>query len=120
MNYQQLASQSWQLAAALQASGITAGDKYIVALPNWQQVPVFVLALNYLGAVGVHMPITGGKHEFAGVLAVSGAKGIVVSEIFQNKDFVAMINSAAKKIPSLAMRVVVGSTRDNPGWMSYD
>ena len=120
LNYQQLASQSWQLAAALQASGITAGDKFIVALPNWQQVPVFVLALNYLGAVGVHMPITGGEHEFAGVLAVSGAKGIVVSEVFRNKDFVALIDLAAEKTPSLAMRVVVGATRDNPGWLSYD
>ena len=120
LNYQQLASQSWLLASALRASGITRGDKYIVALPNWQQVPVFVLALNYLGAIGVHMPITGGEHEFAGVLAVSKAQGIVVPEVFRNKDFVALIDRVAEKKTSLTLRVVVGSKRHNPGWLTLD
>jgi len=101
LNYRQLASQSWLLARALRASGIKRGDKFVVALPNWQQVPVYVLALNYLGAIGVHMPITGGEHEFGGVLSVSDAKGIVVPKVFRNKDFVALIDSVAEKIQAL-------------------
>ncbi len=120
LSYRQLAEQSWRLAEALRASGIGVGDKFVVALPNWQQVPVFALALNYLGAVGVHMPITGGEHEFAGVLAVSGAKGIAVPEVFRNRDFVALIDRAGAKSPGLALRVVVGSERCNPGWSGYD
>ncbi|MCP4471489.1 MAG: AMP-binding protein [Gammaproteobacteria bacterium] len=120
LTYQDLATQSWRLAAALQSFGITKGDKFVVALPNWQQVPVFVLALGYLGAVGVHLPITGGEHEFTGVLTVSGAKGIVVPDTLRDKNFVALIDRAAKNCPQLDLRVVVGSEQWHPGWLTFD
>ena len=120
LTYQGLASQSWRLAAALQSLGVTKGDKFVVALPNWQQVPVFVLALDYLGAVGVHLPITGGEHEFTGVLTVSGAKGIVVPDILRDKNFVTLIDRAAKNCPELDLRVVVGSEQRQPGWLTFD
>ncbi len=120
LTYQQLASQSWRLAVALQSLGIRKGDKFVVALPNWQQVPVFVLALNYLGAVGVHLPITGGEHEFTGVLTVSDAKGIVVPDILRNKNFVELIDRAAENCPELDLRVVVGSEQQYSGWLAFD
>jgi len=120
LTYQGLTSQSWRLAAALQSFGITKGDRFVVALPNWQQVPVFVLALNYLGAVGVHLPITGGEHEFAGVLTVSDAKGIVVPDILRDKNFVALIDRAAMNCLELGLRVVVGSEQQYPGWLTFD
>ncbi|MCP4332101.1 MAG: AMP-binding protein, partial [Gammaproteobacteria bacterium] len=120
LTYQDLAMQSWRLAAALQSLGIKKGDKFVVALPNWRQVPVFVLALDYLGAVGVHMPISGGEHEFTGVLTVSGAKGIVVPDTLRDKNFVALIDRAAKNCPQLDLRVVVGSEQQQPGWLTFD
>ena len=79
ITYADLAKEVSRLAAALQANGIGRGDKFIIALPNWQHVTIFMLALGYLGAVSVHMPIAGREHEFGGVLKVSNAKGIVVA-----------------------------------------
>ncbi len=120
LTYRDLATQSRRLAATLQKFGITKGDKFVVALPNWQQVPVFVLALNYLGAVGVHLPISGGEHEFAGVLGVSGAKGIVVPDTLRKRNFVPLIDNVAKNCPALELRVVVGSEQQYPGWLTFD
>ena len=66
ITYAELADQTYRLAAALQAQGIGRGDKFIIALPNWQHVTIFMLALVSLGAVCVHMPIAGREHEFGG------------------------------------------------------
>ncbi|MDP6085164.1 MAG: AMP-binding protein, partial [Nitrospinota bacterium] len=51
LTYGQLASRMLRLAAALQARGVGRGDKFVIALPNWHHVSVFVLALASLGAV---------------------------------------------------------------------
>ncbi|MCP4188473.1 MAG: AMP-binding protein [Gammaproteobacteria bacterium] len=120
LTYQQLATQSWYLAAALRKRGVKQGDRFVVALPNWQQAPIFGLALDYLGAVGVHMPITGGEHEFAGVLAVSGAKGIVVPELLKDKNFVSLVDHAAKNCPHTSLRITVGSNQKHQGWITFN
>ncbi len=120
LTYQQLATQSWRLAAALKGYGVKQGDRFVVALPNWQQVPIFVLALDYLGAVGVHMPITGGEREFAGVFAVSGAKGIVVPELLKDKNFVSLVDRAAKDCPQTSIRITVGSNQKHQGWVAFE
>jgi len=116
----QLLTDFLRLAVRRSPQKLAVKDDRFGGLSYRQLVPVFVLALNYLGAVGVHMPITGGEHEFAGVLEVSDARGIAVPEVFRNKDFVALIDRAGAKSPRLAMRVVVGSERRNPGWSNYD
>ena len=41
-------------------------------------------------------------------------------EVFRNKDYVALIDRVAEKNQSLAMRVVVGAKRHNPGWLTSD
>ena len=74
LTYAGLAKEVSRLARALQAKGIGRGDKFIIALPNWQHVTIFMLALGYLGAVSVHMPIAGREHEFSGVLKVSAPR----------------------------------------------
>lgn len=109
-----------RLAAALQQKGIGRDDKFVVALPNWFHVPVFALALNYLGAVCVHMPATGGAHEFSGVLKVSEAKGIVVPTAFGSNDYVTMINGFASELDNLELCIAVGNDLGDPNWVSYD
>jgi len=120
ITYAELANEVSRLAAALQAKGIGRGDKFIIALPNWQHVTIFMLALGYLGAVSVHMPIAGREHEFGGVLKVSNAKGIVVAGEFRGHNFIDMIDGIADDFPALTTRISVGSEQDVPGWTGYD
>ena len=120
ISYGELAAVVSRLSSALQAKGIGRGDKFIIALPNWQHVTIFMLALGYLGAVCVHMPIAGREHEFSGVLSVSNAKGIVVAAGFRGHDFVGMIDGIAAGFPSLTTRVAVGTKKVTAGWIRYD
>jgi acyl-CoA synthetase (AMP-forming)/AMP-acid ligase II len=120
ITYADLSRQVSRLAAALQAKGIGHGDRFIIALPNWQHVTIFMLALGYLGAVCVHMPIAGREHEFGGVLKVSSATGIVVAGKFRGHNYVEMIDGIATGIPALKTRVTVASDQDNPGWLRYE
>jgi acyl-CoA synthetase (AMP-forming)/AMP-acid ligase II len=120
ITYAQLATEVSCLAAALQAQGVGRGDKFIIALPNWQQVPVFLLALGYVGAVSVHMPVAGREHEFSSVLKISAAKGIVVPGVFHEHDYVAMIDTMPEDFPALQLRVAVGVEQVRPGWVTYD
>ena len=110
------------LAAALQKKGVKKGDRFVVALPNWHHVTAFVLALNYLGAVGVHLPITGGAHEFRGVVETSDAVGIVVPAEFNMRDFIALISPLAESIGSLEILVSVGNggTGSGSDWQTFE
>ena len=120
LTYGQLASRMLRLAAALQARGVGRGDKFVIALPNWHHVSVFVLALASLGAVSVHMPVTGREHEFGGVLKVTDAKGIVAPAEFRRNDFVSMIGGIAAKFGALETLVAVGGDPKDPGWVTYE
>ena len=120
ITYAELANEVSRLAAALQAKGIGRGDKFIIALPNWQHVTIFMLALGYLGAISVHMPIAGREHEFGGVLKVTEANGIVVAGDFRGFGYVELIDGIADDFASLMTRITVGSDEDDPGWTRYD
>ena len=120
ITYSELAKQATRLAASLQSQGIGRGDRFIIALPNWQHVTIFMLALVYLGAVCVHMPIAGREHEFGGVLKVTEAKGIVVAREFRGFNFVELINSVTPAGSSLTTRITVGSDASDPAWTRYD
>jgi len=120
ITYRDLHALSLRLASALQTGGVRRGDRFVVALPNWHQVSAFVLALNYLGAIGVHLPITSGSHEFEGVLNTSGAVGIVVPEQFNQRDFIALIDPLARSIDAVALMVSVGEDHTTPGWLTFD
>jgi len=120
ITYADLAKEVARLAAELQAKGIGRGDKFIIALPNWQHVTIFMLALGYLGAISVHMPIAGREHEFSGVLRVTAAKGIVTAGEFRGFSYFDLIDGIAGSFPSLTTRISVGSKQDRAGWTRYD
>jgi len=120
ITYDDLAKEVSRLAAALQAQGISRGDKFIIALPNWQHVTIFMLALVRLGAVAVHMPIAGREHEFGGVLKVTEAKGIVVAGEFRGFNYSEMIDGIADSHPSLMTRITVGADAESGAWTRYD
>lgn len=118
--YAEFAAMVSRLAVALKARGIGPGDRFLVALPNWQHVPAFALALNTLGAVSVHMPVTGGAHEYDGVLRITEAKGVVVPGEFRGNDFVSMIEGIPGGFDGLETRVTVGRDDADPGWVTFD
>jgi acyl-coenzyme A synthetase/AMP-(fatty) acid ligase len=118
--YRELAEEVRRLAAALQAKGVGRGDRFIVALPNWRHVSVFTLALCSIGAVGVHMPVSGREHEFGGVLRVTQAKGIVVPREFRGFDYVSMVGGLAGKSGALETLVAVGGDPGHPGWVPFE
>ena len=120
ITYAQLAREVSRLAVALQAQGISRGDKFIIALPNWQHVTIFMLALVRLGAVAVHMPIAGREHEFGGVLKVTEAIGIVVAGEFHGFNYVEMIDGIADNRSTLMTRISVGTDAKSGAWTRYD
>ncbi len=120
VSYSEMQTLAWRLAAALQAKGVKKGDRFVVALPNWHHVTAFVLALNYLGAVGVHLPITGGGHEFRGVVKTSDAIGIVVPAKFNRRNFIVMIEALAESLDSLEILVSIGAKHATPGWLTFE
>lgn len=120
VSYSEMQTLAWRLAAALQAKGVKKGDRFVVALPNWHHVTAFVLALNYLGAVGVHLPITGGGHEFRGVVKTSDAIGIVVPAKFNRRNFIVMIEALAESLDSLEILVSIGAEHATPGWLTFE
>ncbi|MEE9194283.1 MAG: AMP-binding protein [Alphaproteobacteria bacterium] len=120
LTYAELAATVSRLAAALKARGIGRGDRFVVALPNWQHVSAFALALNHLGAVSVHMPVTGGAHEYGDVLRITGAKGVVVPGEFRSNDFPSMIEGIPGGFAGLETRVTVGRDDAGPGWLTFD
>lgn len=120
VTYSEMQTLALKLAAALQMKGVKKGDRFVVALPNWHHVTAFVLALNYLGAVGVHLPISGGAHEFRGVVNTSDAVGIVVPAEFNKRDFIALINPLAESIDSLEILVSVGNGAAGEGWQTFE
>ena len=118
--YGEMQTRVGRLAAALQAGGIERGDRFIVALPNWHQVYALSLALNYVGAIAVHMPFMGGMHEYGGVIKVAEAKGIAVAGQFGSTNYVSIVDSIGDKADSLDLKVSVGCDEEHPGWISFD
>jgi cyclohexanecarboxylate-CoA ligase len=120
ISYAQLGQQSHQLALALQQKGVSEGDRVVIALPNWRHISSLVLALNYIGAVGVHLPVIAGKHEFDSVINITEAKAIFVPENFRGTDYPAMIDSLVQQISQLEIRVVIDSHQSRAGWLTFD
>ena len=120
ITYLALQERVWRLSGALKQRGIQSGDRFVIALPNWQHVPVVMLALGYIGAIGVHMPVLGREREFEGVLRVSDAKGLVVPGRYHSHDYVSMIDSIAQAQETLDLKVSVELDNAREGWVDFE
>ena len=120
VTYRALQDRVWRLAVSLHQRGIRSGDCFIIALPNWQHAPALMLALGYLGAIGVHMPVLGREREFEGVLRASRAKGIAVPACYHNYDYASMVDSIALAHEVLELKVAVDLENAPPGWIDFE
>ena len=88
VTYGEAAEQVERLAYGLRAHGISSGDIVIVQLPNWAPFLLFHIALSAIGAVTVTIPIVYRERELSGVIALTGARALVVPTIFNGFDYV--------------------------------
>ena len=79
----------------------------------WAPFIVFHLALTALGAVTVNIPVIFRESEVGGILALTGAKGIVVPDDFGGFDFPAMVRDMSAGCPNMShVFVVEGGSGD--------
>ena len=108
LTYSQLGEQAKRLALGLREIGVDKGDFFIIQLPNWHEFSVFHLALTYLGAITVSVPVTYRHHEVRFIARASRAKGIVIPGVYQNFHFVEMVETLRPDLPELETVLVVG------------
>lgn len=104
-----------RLAAALYGLGIRPGDVVAVQLPNWKELIECYFAIARLGAVimPVHLPFR--KHELDFMLRFTGAKLVVVPDVFGGFDFRVMVDEVRRGNPALSelAAVVVGDPAED-------
>lgn len=108
ITYAGLAEQVERLAFGLSEIGVSKGDFFILQLPNWYFFTVFHLALTYLGALTVNVPVTYRHHELRYIGRLTAARGMVIPAQFRNFDFVAMVDELRPHVPCLDTVFVVG------------
>ncbi len=95
------------LAAALQSSGMVAGDIVSFQLPNWRESAALDIAAALLGlVVNPVIPIYRDK-EVGFILADTKAKVVLIPQRFRGYDFTAMIERLRPQLPNLQQVVVV-------------
>ena len=106
-SYGDVAGQVERLAWALRERGFASGDIVVVQLPNWAPFIIFHLARTVLGVVTTNIPVIFREREVGGILALTGAKGLVVPDDFRGFDFPAMARGLAADCTDLSHLFVV-------------
>ncbi|MDA0261613.1 MAG: AMP-binding protein, partial [Proteobacteria bacterium] len=114
LRYGDAAEQVERLAAALRAHDLGHGDVVILQLPNWAPFLIFHIALSAIGAVTVTIPIVYRERELAGVIALTGAKALVVPPAFHGFDYAAMAATLKGNHPDLQHVFLVGAGDESP------
>ncbi|MDP6345796.1 MAG: AMP-binding protein, partial [Alphaproteobacteria bacterium] len=88
--FAELRDRAYRTAAGLARSGIKAGDRVVVQLPNWTDFVAAVVAVARCRAIVVPiMPIY--RHDEVGyILRHSGARAVITCKEFGGFDFAAM------------------------------
>ena len=104
-----------RLAAALYGLGIRPGDVVAVQLPNSKEIIDCYFAIAKLGAVimPIHLPFR--KHELDFMLQFTGAKLLIVPDVFGGFDFRVMVKELRRGNPALSElpAVVVGDPAED-------
>jgi acyl-CoA synthetase (AMP-forming)/AMP-acid ligase II len=113
LTYAEFRERALRIAVGLRRSGIGAGDRVAVQLPNWTEVVVMAAALSRIGGVFVPiMPIYRGD-EVGYVLQHSGAVAAVTCGEFRGFDHLAMFSELQPQCPELrALYVARSAGRD--------
>ncbi|KAA8880613.1 acyl--CoA ligase [Nocardia colli] len=118
ITYRRLHHQARQVAQALRAEGVGAGDVVGICLPNRREVCVVELAVAALGAVSVAFPVGYREREIRGVLTRSRAVAWVTVAAHHDFSPAAVVRAAMGELPDLRMCFVLGA--EVPGCSSLD
>lgn len=101
LTFAELRDRAYRTAAGLARTGIKAGDRIVVQLPNWTDFVTAVVAAARCRAIVVPiMPIY--RHDEVGyILQHSGARAAITCERFGGFDFAAMYRDIRQDCPAL-------------------
>lgn len=105
-----------RLASALHELGLARGDRLAVMLPTWYDTVLAYIAGLKLGVAIVPIVAIYGPRELGFILRQTGAKAIVVPDLWRGVDYVERV--AAAGASSLEHVIVVGGRR--PGTVAWD
>ncbi|MEQ9642142.1 MAG: AMP-binding protein [Alphaproteobacteria bacterium] len=112
LTFGELRERAFRTAAGLKRSGIGAGDRVVVQLPNWTDFVVAVAAVSRCRAIVVPiMPIY--RHDEVGyILGHAGARAVITCASFGGFDYADMY--AALRADSPAVEAVYLARSDKP------
>lgn len=101
-----------RVAGALAESGVVAGDRILVQLPNVVEAAVVFYAIARLGAVMVPVQVVMRNYEVESLLRRTEAVAIICVDEFNGFDHGAMARTMVDLVPSLQHLFVLGAKRE--------
>jgi acyl-CoA synthetase (AMP-forming)/AMP-acid ligase II len=106
LTYADLDEQSRTFAAGLVNAGIGAGDRVSIWMPNGRRWIIAVLGIFRAGAVLVPVNTRFKGVEAADIIGRAGVRALVTVTDFLDTDYLAMLATADRQTPDLALRIV--------------
>ena len=119
LSFVELRDRVTEMAAALDAWGLSPGDRVGVWGPNWWEWAVAALGVHAAGAVVVPVNTRFKGDEAAYVLDRSGARLLFCSTGFLGADHLALLRAAAGGVPSCVEQVVALREPVPPGTAGF-
>jgi len=110
--YRELWDQTTELARALIASGVQAGDRVGIWAPNRFEWVVTQFASARIGAILVNLNPAYKASELQYALTQSGVSLLVHARAFRSNDYVSMVAEARPRCPELRETIVIDSAWD--------
>ena len=107
-SYSRVASQARALAVGLHSLGVEPGDRVAVALPNWPEFVISVLAIAEAGAVLVPINPSCSARELRFILRNSEAAVAITAEEWNGVDYLQRFERLLVDLPDLQYVLTVG------------
>ncbi|MBY8857321.1 AMP-binding protein [Nocardia sp. CA2R105] len=112
LTFGQLYEQSQRLALGLRRSGLTAGDRVAVQLPNWAAFVVVAAAVSRIGAVLVPVMPIYREDEVSYVVADASVRMAIAPAAFKGFDYLSMFEEVRRNSETLRAIVAVRAPGD--------
>ena len=113
--FQDMKKESARVANYFKSLGIKRGDRVMLVLKRHYQFWFSVLALHKIGAIAIPAPNQLLEKDFEYRFKAGNVKAIVATA---DGEVTASVDSAAAKVDNLALKIIVGGSRD--GWHNFD
>ncbi|WP_331763597.1 AMP-binding protein [Streptomyces anthocyanicus] len=115
LTYREFDRAANQVASALAAIGVGAGDTVAVMLPNWVEYCSLVFGINEIGAIYTGVPVAYGELQAAAIVRRAKAKVLVVPRSWRGSDYVALARRLRQEITTLEHIVVLDEDKTGLG-----